>query len=79
VSVPKPTGQEALFDAVDDLSPDDAWGVGTSFGCGAGATAADETLIEHWDGKTWTALPTPTPAGSGQCCLRTLAMGSSQG
>jgi hypothetical protein len=59
VSVPEPAGQQALFDAVDDLGPDNSWAVGTSFGGGVGATAAGETLIEHWNGTVWSMVPSP--------------------
>jgi hypothetical protein len=34
VPVPQPTGQQALLNAVDDLSPGNAWAVGTSFSGG---------------------------------------------
>ncbi|MFZ0667678.1 MAG: hypothetical protein WAM97_18155 [Acidimicrobiales bacterium] len=61
-SVPQPTGQQAKFNAVDDLAPDDAWAVGTSFSGGAGATPAGLTLIEQWNGTTWTILPSPNGA-----------------
>ena len=45
VPVPQPAGQQALLNAVDDLSPGNAWAVGTSFGGSVGATAAGLTLI----------------------------------
>ena len=35
------------------LSATDAWAVGTIDGM---------TLTEHWDGKTWTRVPSPSPA-----------------
>ena len=38
VPVPQPAGQQALLNAVDDLSPGNAWAVGTSFSGGVGAT-----------------------------------------
>jgi hypothetical protein len=62
VAVPQPTGQQALFHGVDDLAPDDAWAVGTSFSGGVGATPAGLTLIEHWDGSAWSIVPSPNPA-----------------
>src|SRR5579863_2457480 len=40
VPVPQPAGQQALLNAVDDLSPGNAWAVGTSFSGGAAATGA---------------------------------------
>jgi hypothetical protein len=43
VAVPGPAGQGATLSGVDDLSPDNAWAVGTSNGL---------TLIEHWNGTS---------------------------
>ena len=53
VMVPEPTGQQATLTGVDDLSPTDAWAVGTSAGL---------TLIEHWNGTSWSIVPSPNPA-----------------
>jgi alpha-tubulin suppressor-like RCC1 family protein len=53
VRVPQPAGQQASLAGVDDLSPSDAWTVGTSGG---------QTLIEHWNGKSWSIVPSPNPA-----------------
>ena len=53
VHVPEPAGQQASLAGVDDLSPDNAWAVGTSDGL---------TLIEHWNGKRWSIVPSPNPA-----------------
>ena len=62
VSVPQPTGQQAVFHGVVDLAPYDAWAVGTSFSGGVGATPAGLTLIEHWNGTVWSIVPSPNPA-----------------
>jgi hypothetical protein len=62
VSIPEPAGQQALLNAVDDLSPADAWAVGTSFSGGVEATPAGVTLIEHWNGTNWSIVPSPDPA-----------------
>jgi hypothetical protein len=53
VTVPEPAGQGATLSGVDDLSPDNAWAVGTSDGL---------TLIEHWNGTAWSIVPSPNPA-----------------
>jgi alpha-tubulin suppressor-like RCC1 family protein len=53
VHVPQPAGQQATLAGVDDLSPGNAWAVGTSGGL---------TLIEHWNGKRWSIVPSPNPA-----------------
>ena len=51
VTVPVPAGQQATLSAVDDLSPGNAWAVGTSFGGGIGAIPAgpdaDRALERH--------------------------------
>ena len=49
---PAGSGGGAL-EAVAALSATDAWAVGTIDG---------KTLTEHWDGKTWTRVPSPSPA-----------------
>ena len=56
-AVPLPAGATSgSFHAVDDLSPGNAWAVGTS-----GPSTGPQTLIEHWNGSTWTAVPSPDP------------------
>jgi hypothetical protein len=62
VPVPQPAGQQALLNAVDDLSPGNAWAVGTSFSGGVAATGDGPTLIEHWNGTSWSIVPSPNPA-----------------
>lgn len=58
--VPTPTvaGPNASLLDVRALAPDDVWAVGSrqprlSSGIG------DRTLIEHWDGSSWTVVPSP--------------------
>jgi hypothetical protein len=53
VFVPQPAGQQATLAGVDDLSPGNAWAVGTSGGL---------TLIEHWNGRRWSIVPSANPA-----------------
>jgi hypothetical protein len=57
-----PTGG-GQFAAVAARSADDAWAVGWVGGTTSvvGAT----TLIDHWDGSSWTRVPSPNPSGSG--------------
>jgi hypothetical protein len=45
---------------VTALSATDAWAVGDSY------TNLDNTLILHWDGRSWTRVPSPNPGESGQ-------------
>ncbi len=57
---PNPTGANtAGLTGVAATSATNAWAVGSYFQQGAGAL----TVIEHWDGKTWTIEPSPNPGG----------------
>lgn len=60
-NVPTPAGTTATLNGVDDLSPADAWAVGTSTSVSGGL---ERTLIEHWDGRSWQIVPSPNPAGT---------------
>jgi hypothetical protein len=48
------------YQAVAAQSATDVWAVG-----GTAWFYPSQTLARHWDGKTWTQVPTPTPGGSG--------------
>jgi hypothetical protein len=53
---------------VDELSPSDAWAVGTSGDGGAGqGNIDDQPLIEHWNGTRWSIVTGPSlpPGGTG--------------
>jgi alpha-tubulin suppressor-like RCC1 family protein len=53
-AVPLPAGSSgAVLDGVDDISPSNAWAVGTLDG--------DQTLIEHWTGTAWAVVPSTNP------------------
>lgn len=45
--------------AVSCLSATDC----TAFGLYSSPTAYENTLVEHWDGSSWTVQPSPNPAG----------------
>ena len=47
------------YQAVAAQSPTDAWAVG-----GTSWFYPTQTLARHWNGQTWTQVPTPTPGGS---------------
>ncbi len=53
-------GGNDRLNGVVAISPVDAWAVGLS------STAGDvtSTLIENWDGKSWQAVPSPSPGGA---------------
>lgn len=46
----------ALLFGVSSAAADDVWAVGTR-----STSSGGTTLAEHWDGSTWTVVPSPTP------------------
>ncbi len=59
-AVPTDGGQ---FVTVAATSADDAWAVGNTGGTSEGT--GQTTMIEHWDGSSWTRVSSPNPAGQG--------------
>jgi len=49
--------EQSLIQPIRALGPDDIWAVGT--------TDVTDTLVEHWDGKSWSVVPSPNVAGNG--------------
>lgn len=49
-----PAAENATFDAVRALAPNDVWAVGFE-----GGPSGITSLAEHWDGTRWTKVPTP--------------------
>ncbi len=60
VPSPSPSADASLW-GVTATSADDAWAVG-SFAYGPDGYT--KTLIEHWDGTSWTKVSSPTPGGN---------------
>ncbi len=54
-----PGTSENRLQAVAVLSACNAWAVGTTSDGGA-----EQTLTEHWDGASWTVVPSPSPGSS---------------
>jgi hypothetical protein len=54
-----PSGQVMALWDVTSLGPDDAWAVGGD----AAATQPVAPVVLHFDGKAWTAVDVPVPAG----------------
>ncbi len=64
VSVPNPGSHGSALQAVDALAPDDAWAAGFSClgaDCGPNGGFGSRTLLEHWNGSRWRAVPSPSP------------------
>ena len=61
----RPTG--FVGSDVAATSPRNAWAVG-SIGPGPGINPGrgTKTLIEHWNGKTWKRVPSPSPGPAAQ-------------
>src|SRR5947209_20598760 len=62
--VPSPPGANKIFFGVAATSTNDAWTVGY-----INNGSNDETLIEHWDGTSWSIIPSANP-GSNENILR---------
>jgi alpha-tubulin suppressor-like RCC1 family protein len=59
VAVPLPAGvSTGRLSGVLELSSANAWAVGD---VGAPSGIGDLTLIEHWNGRAWTVVPSPNP------------------
>jgi hypothetical protein len=59
VTSPSPSADSSLW-AVSASSADDVWAVGSY---AYGADGYTNTLVEHWDGTSWTQVSSPTPGG----------------
>jgi hypothetical protein len=60
-NVPQPGAVRDLLFGASALSPSDVWVVGDQ----EGGNNVFETLAEHWDGSTWSVVPTPDPGSAG--------------
>lgn len=59
--VPTPNaieGQHNFVHGLDCTAPDDCWAVGFHY-----SPTGNKTLTMHWDGATWSLVPSPTPEG----------------
>ncbi len=62
--MPSPNHQYSALLSVDAVAPNDVWAVGRwSKYCGSDSIddALYDTLVEHWDGTSWTVVPSPEP------------------
>jgi hypothetical protein len=52
------------FNSIDAISPTNVWAVGDSGdNVGVGGTPTS-TLIEHWNGTSWSIVPSPSPGSA---------------
>jgi hypothetical protein len=64
VRVPKPANRQSWFNGIVALSSTNAWAVGESTDPDI-QNQDERTLIEHWDGTSWTIVPSPNPFTAG--------------
>jgi hypothetical protein len=73
VSSPNPGTYSNELNGVAALSATNIWAVGFDFNTNRTPL---QTLVEHWNGKTWQIVPSPN-VGTGDNSLNGMAMGSS--
>jgi hypothetical protein len=61
IEVPQPGTERDLFFAATSTSTSDVWAVGDQ----QGPDGRFETLTEHWDGSSWSVVPSPDPGDAG--------------
>jgi hypothetical protein len=77
--VPSPDGEGTVsaLSAVTAVAPNDAWAVGSSESEAPGAKGSGEgSLILHWDGESWTVVPSPNGPNPSNALLDVVAYGS---
>ena len=57
VSSPSPGTQGSTLNGVKAIAANNVWAVGTSYSY----VSTEQTLIEHWDGTSWSTVPSPNP------------------
>jgi hypothetical protein len=60
-NVPQPGSVRDMMFGASALSPSNVWVVGDQ----EGGDNVFETLAEHWNGRTWSVVPTPDPGSTG--------------
>jgi hypothetical protein len=62
--VPSPnTNASNTLRGVAAVAPDDVWAVGSSIKDPFDGFSVSHTLIEHWDGSSWSVVPSPNVGG----------------
>ncbi|MBV8607192.1 MAG: hypothetical protein JO034_06995 [Singulisphaera sp.] len=62
VTAPSP-GLEPFLSSVVALAPNNAWAVGSTFLPINSSESALQTVIEHWDGTSWSVVSSPNAGG----------------
>jgi hypothetical protein len=58
VPSPNPASGANILESVSAISSNNIWAVGS----GTHGEGIDDTLIEHWNGKSWVVVPSPNPS-----------------
>jgi hypothetical protein len=66
---PNPGSNSDFLQSVTALSATDAWAVGDY----SNSETTEFTLVEHWNGTTWTRVPSPNPGGRNSAGLTGVA------
>jgi hypothetical protein len=61
VTSPSIASQENQLSSISALSANDIWAAGSATN---NTTGGVQTLIEQWNGSTWSIIPSPNPSGS---------------
>jgi hypothetical protein len=69
--VPNPNASagDNVLNVVAAVSSRDVWAAGSFFA----ASGDTQTLVEHWNGTSWTVVPSPNPAGATSSVLSGMA------
>ncbi|MEZ5978769.1 MAG: hypothetical protein R3F34_11170 [Planctomycetota bacterium] len=62
---PYPGAGGASLQAIDGTGPTDVWAAGVQNLQGSGGFVGAQILAMHWDGSSWSVVPTPVTAGGG--------------
>ncbi|MGH2516400.1 MAG: hypothetical protein ACRDHP_12160, partial [Ktedonobacterales bacterium] len=82
VSSPSPNG-DAVLNGIAALSASNVWAVGNTFASGSsgiksgGGSVLQQTLIEHWNGSSWSVIASPSPGSSNNALNGVTAMSAS--
>jgi hypothetical protein len=74
VPTPDPGSTGNHLYAVDAVSPDNVWAAGMELN----GDSPDQGLVEHWDGSSWSVVPTPDPASADLVMLTAVTANASQ-
>jgi hypothetical protein len=66
VSIPNPGGFGGVLSGVAAVASNNVWAVGNSVSLNNFGESVASTLIEHFNGTSWSIVPSPNPAAGGE-------------